>query len=78
MKTKTVYLYAARNRDYYEDVNDYPTPGKIRLFYDIPMRDGDGWGFAREICELPSYMYPEITWEGGVVRFETTMVQNGL
>ena len=44
MKTKTVYLYAARNRDYYEDVNDYPTPGKIRLFYDIPMRHGDGWG----------------------------------
>ena len=73
MKVKTEYIYAARNRDFYKDNDDYPTKGKLRLFYDIPMRENDKWGFAREICELPSYMYPEITWERGVVRFEANM-----
>ena len=75
METQTAYLYAARDRDFYKDNDDYPTMGRLRLFYDTPMRDGDKWGFAREICELPSYMYPEITWEGGVVRFETNLME---
>ena len=73
MRTKTEYIYAARDRDYYEGVSDYPTPGRLKLFYDTPMREGNKWGFAREICELPSYMYPNITWDGGVVRFEANI-----
>jgi hypothetical protein len=49
MRTKTEYIYAARDRDYYEGVSDYPTPGRLKLFYDTPMREGDKWGFARDM-----------------------------
>ena len=72
---KETYIWIARDRDYYEDVNDYPTPGRLKMFYDTPLRDGDKWGFAREICELPSYMYPEITWESGAVKFVSDVGQ---
>ena len=72
---KKSYIWIARDRDYYENMDDYPTTGRLKLFYDTPMRDGDKWGFAREICELPSYMYPEITWEDGPVKFVSDVGQ---
>lgn len=67
---KAEYIWVTRDNDYYEHPEDcHLTKGLVKLFYDSPLRDGNTWGFARKICDLPSYTYPEVTWEGGPVKF---------
>ena len=71
-------LWIARNPDTYEDDDEdycHPIKGELILFYDTPLRgEKDGkpcWTYAREMAKLPSYMYPEITWEHGPMLFES-------
>ena len=55
--------------DVYESVERHPENRivytKLQVFYDKPV------GIAREMCEVPNYMFPEIG-EGECVEFEST------
>ena len=37
---------------------------KLHIFYDKPIWEGNyfrgSWQYAREMCEIPNYMFPEI------------------
>ena len=33
---------------------------KLNIFYDMPTWDGKNWNYSRKICEIDSYMFPEI------------------
>ena len=33
---------------------------KLSIFYDMPTWDGKNWNYSRKICEIDSYMLPEI------------------
>ena len=33
---------------------------KLHIFYDIPIWKNGCWKFAREMCEVKNYMFPEI------------------
>lgn len=42
---------------------------KLHIFYDTPEWVSDHWQNARDMCEIPNYMYPEIE-EGVCVEFK--------
>lgn len=50
--------------------------GELSLFYDSPLyrfnylMDKQEWCMARKLCSLPSYMYPEVTFENSPVVFK--------
>ena len=64
-------LWIARDPDYDECIDGFwePQKGTLRLFYDTPVLFYDSkltrsvWGNARQICEIPNYMFPNITPE---------------
>lgn len=33
---------------------------KLHIFYDTPYWNGEAWVYAREMCEVKNYMFPEI------------------
>lgn len=55
-------LYIARDDGEYADEDyNYKTRGDLHIFYDTPHLNENGkWDLARKICDVPSYMYPEI------------------
>lgn len=60
-------IYIARDEGSFADEDcEIPIKGKLHLFYDTPeLRRNDRTNLveytnARIICELPSYMYPEL------------------
>lgn len=61
---KEIILWIARDEGFYNEEDDEPSVGKLHIFYDQPqLIKVDGiycWKFSRIICEVPSYMYPEI------------------
>lgn len=63
---KKVKLYIARDEGEYKREVDDEHNGQLHLFYDKPLTEFDPltwkrkFGFARCICEVPSYMYPFI------------------
>lgn len=64
-------LWIARDPDYDVRINGFweSEKGPIRIFYDTPVLLYDSelrryvWGNARQICEIPNYMFPNITAE---------------
>lgn len=60
-------IWIARDEGLYDSKDeDTKLVGKLHMFYDSPellynsMTNSMNWGNARRICELPSYMYPNV------------------
>lgn len=66
-------IWIARDQGIWDHPNFDCKVGALRMYYDTPERtykDGLGiWSLARVICDVPSYMYPEITWENSPIKF---------
>ena len=45
---------------------------KLHIFYDKPVWKGNHWEYAREMCEVENYMFPEIKM-GECVEFESKL-----
>ena len=67
MKDKIIRMWLARDEGIYlDDMDDTPQVGKLHLFYDTPLVHTNSetknlrFDCARIICEVPSYMYPDI------------------
>lgn len=62
-----IKFWIARDEGIYLEEDDRkPQPGKLHIFYDTPeilydrVNNNKYFGNARVICEIPSYMFPEI------------------
>lgn len=58
--SKSFKLYIARDENPSDEDWDIRSPGKLHLFYDKPLIQDGKFVCARQITEIPSYMYPNI------------------
>jgi hypothetical protein len=70
------FIWIAREPDVEDKYSDAYIPGKLSAFYDTPIyhynsdTKKDEWCCARKISDIPSYMFPNITFENSPVKFE--------
>lgn len=74
--TEYVLFIARDDYEYDEYDESFTAPGKLHIFYDKPELLTMSypmtyyWGNARMICEIPTYMFPNIK-ENTCVKFNT-------
>lgn len=68
-------IWIARDPDYCGESYDDVISGTLRIFYEKPILIYDEkstrniWAMARQIAEVPSYMYPNIRYENSPAEF---------
>ena len=72
------FIWVAREPDIEDRYSDSQLLGKLTAFYDTPIYCFNGdtgrqeWCRARKIGDLPSYMFPDITFKNSPVKFKQT------
>ena len=72
------FIWVAREPDIEDRYSDSQLMGKLTAFYDTPIYCFNGdtgrqeWCRARKIGDLPSYMFPDITFKNSPVKFKQT------
>ena len=70
------FIWVARDPDIEDRYSDSQLLGKLTAFYDTPIYCFNGdtgrqeWCRARKIGDLPSYMFPDISFKNSPVKFK--------
>lgn len=77
-KKEEYFIWVAREPDIEDRYTDSQLMGKLTAFYDTPIyrfneeTKRQEWCCARKIGDLPSYMFPNITFKNSPVKFKQT------
>lgn len=72
------FIWVAREPDIEDRYSESQLLGKLTAFYDTPIYCFNGdtgrqeWCRARKIADLPSYMFPDISFKNSPVKFKQT------